>query len=342
MDVKKKNRNASAAAFGWRFQVNAALVLFIKNIENAVSVRVEGKNQDIEIKLIDDSYIYGQAKARATNDPGYRSAHRFKEAMPTLMDNYKEGNSSLLYYVTNDEFPFGKTYKYAMFGDDSLYSYRELPTDLQSFVKDVAYENGFEEGNLDQFFVCVIGFYGDDSSTRLRIVRRYIEKLIADLGIQNKGRINFDLLRNIWGTMLEENSSELDLDITIEKEKFVWPIIVNVCNASEDDSYFEQEDDDFAQDVIAQYNEIINSSNQRFSFVTKVMSDFSDYKATYAEGNRRTIKESFGDAYWGRYRDELGLADLDEEVAEVLIKLILRKIICRSSIIQNIKGGVGL
>ena len=36
------NRNASASAFGWDFQANAALVLMLENIKNAKSVRVEG------------------------------------------------------------------------------------------------------------------------------------------------------------------------------------------------------------------------------------------------------------------------------------------------------------
>lgn len=42
------NRNASASAFGWEFQTNAAIVLFIRNIEEARSLRVEGAHEDIE------------------------------------------------------------------------------------------------------------------------------------------------------------------------------------------------------------------------------------------------------------------------------------------------------
>ena len=44
-------RNASASAFGWDFQVNAAIVLMLENIADAEFVRVEGETEDIEITL---------------------------------------------------------------------------------------------------------------------------------------------------------------------------------------------------------------------------------------------------------------------------------------------------
>ena len=42
-----KNHNAAASAFGWEFQVNAAMVLFIRNLPEAASVIVEGACDDI-------------------------------------------------------------------------------------------------------------------------------------------------------------------------------------------------------------------------------------------------------------------------------------------------------
>lgn len=52
MTPKKTNRNASPTAFGWRFQVNAALVLFVKNIENASSLRVEEKAKTFKLRFL--------------------------------------------------------------------------------------------------------------------------------------------------------------------------------------------------------------------------------------------------------------------------------------------------
>ena len=55
--------NASSTAFGWEFQSNAAIVLMLKNIKNALSVKVEGSTEDIEIALDNGNMIFSQAKS---------------------------------------------------------------------------------------------------------------------------------------------------------------------------------------------------------------------------------------------------------------------------------------
>ena len=56
------DRNASPSAFGWDFQVNAAILLMLENIREADKVRVEGADEDIEITLKDKTKIYFQVK----------------------------------------------------------------------------------------------------------------------------------------------------------------------------------------------------------------------------------------------------------------------------------------
>jgi hypothetical protein len=58
-----KSTNASASAFGWDFQSNAAIMLMLKNIKVATAVKVEGKTEDIEITLDNGNTIYSQTKA---------------------------------------------------------------------------------------------------------------------------------------------------------------------------------------------------------------------------------------------------------------------------------------
>ena len=50
-NTRISNSNASASAFGWDFQANAAILLMLENIENAKSIKVEGRTEDIEITL---------------------------------------------------------------------------------------------------------------------------------------------------------------------------------------------------------------------------------------------------------------------------------------------------
>ena len=58
-----KSRRANAVLLGFDFQVNAAIVLMIENIEDLKSLRLEGNYEDIEIELENNQYILAQAKA---------------------------------------------------------------------------------------------------------------------------------------------------------------------------------------------------------------------------------------------------------------------------------------
>ena len=45
-----KSRRANAVLFGFDFQRNAAIILMLENIKELQSIRLESKNEDIELK----------------------------------------------------------------------------------------------------------------------------------------------------------------------------------------------------------------------------------------------------------------------------------------------------
>ena len=57
------NRRANATVFGFDFQINAAIVLMLKNIQELKSLKLEGDYEDIELELENGSYILAQAKS---------------------------------------------------------------------------------------------------------------------------------------------------------------------------------------------------------------------------------------------------------------------------------------
>lgn len=57
------NRRANAVLFGFDFQINAAIILMLENIKDLQSVRLESKNEDIELTLANGQKILAQAKA---------------------------------------------------------------------------------------------------------------------------------------------------------------------------------------------------------------------------------------------------------------------------------------
>ena len=50
-DIIDFNNDASASSFGWNFQVNAGIFLFLHYIREAEDFKIESKLQDIEITL---------------------------------------------------------------------------------------------------------------------------------------------------------------------------------------------------------------------------------------------------------------------------------------------------
>ncbi len=342
MEVEAISRNASASARGWDFQANAAIVLFIRNIRNVREIRVEGELDDIELFLNDGTKLYAQAKARTTANPGDGSSTRFRDALKTLADDLKEEDCAQILYVTNDEYPFGRKHKLAMFGDDSLFRYDELPDGVRLYIKKAATTVGIKDESLELFSVCIVGFYGDDDDTRYRVVHQYVDKLISDLKLNRYGSVDSQSLRRTWDYMLSKNAANQNTGIRVDKETFVWPIVYALCEVSSDEKVFEDYDYDFQEEVLAQYRRVVTEHSNRFSLVTKIMSDFNDYRHLHIGMTRREIKKEFIREYWRNYEDEIGTNDVDDETSAVLIGLILQKVINKHDVIKKIKREVNL
>ena len=107
---KNSNSNASAAAFGWDFQTNAAILLTIENIQHAKSIKVEAQTEDIEIKLENNNIIYSQAKSQIDITSTVNLMKKLKESIRTLNNAYNNGDAESLIYITNHPNPFNDKY----------------------------------------------------------------------------------------------------------------------------------------------------------------------------------------------------------------------------------------
>ena len=106
-----RSSNASSSAGGWEFQSNAAIMLMLKNIENASKVKVEGDTEDIEITFSNGKMLLSQAKA-VTNPDDYSNVRKKLEAgLRTLNSSAKLENVEQLVFVTNSPNPFSKLFK---------------------------------------------------------------------------------------------------------------------------------------------------------------------------------------------------------------------------------------
>ena len=91
-----EDNDASASAFGWRFQENAGIFLFLECIDTAQSLAIETRHQDIEL-IFNDRAIYAQAKAlQDINKTGTENA-KFRDAVVSLAKTIINPQDSLLY-----------------------------------------------------------------------------------------------------------------------------------------------------------------------------------------------------------------------------------------------------
>lgn len=341
-EEKAVNRNASFSEFGWEFQTNAAIVLFIRNIEDADSVRVEGAHEDIEINLSDGTIIYAQAKARLGNEPDEGSTGRLDGALKTLADDMKQGNYRELIYVTNDDYPFGKTHDVSDLHGGGMLAFAELPSAVQDYVKEKGSVYGINDDAYEAMSVSVIGFYGGNHENRHKHIRAEIQDLLVRLKLNRHTEVNDGQLRDQWGIMMQENAGTRDTDIIVSKEDFVWPVIVMLCKVDGDDRDFEEFDEEDVQDIIREYSATINYHTQKFEFVTKVSTDFDAYQSVNS-GKRREQRTAFIDARWKDYVDILGLGEIgDGETREIVARTIMRKVLRRKDVIKTVKEGVNL
>lgn len=102
--MKAINRNASASAFGWQFQINIAIYLMIKYFGKFKEMKIEGEKEDIEISLNNRKKIYAQAKSKQNINDGDTSSYstKLRKALESLSD-VNDNDSENLIYISNLE-----------------------------------------------------------------------------------------------------------------------------------------------------------------------------------------------------------------------------------------------
>ncbi|HDM8850188.1 TPA: hypothetical protein P0Q71_002678, partial [Staphylococcus aureus] len=73
-----------SSIFGWHFQINSAIVYFIKYIKDIKSIRIEGKDEDIELLLFNEKKILIQAKSYSKLGKDSKALEKLETGLNTL------------------------------------------------------------------------------------------------------------------------------------------------------------------------------------------------------------------------------------------------------------------
>lgn len=331
------SRNASYTLFGWDFQINAAIFIFLKNLKDIDKVRLEGRLEDIEFIKKDKSKVFAQAKSIYRYDDYTNVIANLKSALKSLDEaQEKDPLCNEVIYVTNTPNPFKKDMGF--FSGVSNTNYDGLPDSCKAIVDSIITESSLNSLNTQQFSIQVIPFHGDNLDNRYKYIKELVNEFLANLGLPTSGFAPF-LLR-VWHNEIFKNGTIPNTEIHIKKSELIWPLVFLVTDQVSDDWLSQELDEGVYEEVKSKYRNIISNATDRFETYTKVVSDFRDFAF---RGNNREKIIKFLSESWETYKSEIDTNNMLSDVEqEYVIKIVLHKIIVKKDYISKIKMGAGL
>lgn len=329
-----RSSNATASAFGWEFQSNAAIMLMLKNIEEASKVKVKGESEDVEITFSNGKMLMAQAKSVMSPDDISFVISKLEAALKTLNKASETANVEQLIYVTNSPNPFNDvTTMYKFSSPLNMVPFSELPASCQRAIGDICSTNGYSV-DTSMLMVCVMQFHGESEDERYKVLQSLTTEFLNSLGVD---KVSASQMLSLWQNSFRVNASQRTSIIT--KESMVWPIIAIQCEVRETDAELEDYDESDVAEVLQKYRAVINNNSERFEFVSKVLSDFNDF---YPAMKSRERVGRFISERWEQYKNDFDLKNADSTTEEIVICLTLSKILKSRRVIAEIKGKVKL
>lgn len=369
------SNDASASVFGYLFQAKVALWLFLRNIKDAKSVKVETKNQDIEI-IFDDRTDFIQVKAQQSYSTNDNARQKLKAAIISLSRTVSSGNDKLV-YVNNFKTPL-------LINDDlqirmGLCSYNNLSSEQKEIVN-----NCFSEiiTSLDDDINKIkqkkaIGNTAKDdfSINKLNTVKRLIsgfdkEKLmfgniypcsereensllseigyiLANLGINIDGSIVLKNIYDDWIKILTVSEQIRDIQINkarklITKEVFSWSIASETLNENFNydrmvELHVLRQIHSYDKQRVCKLVEDGLFDLENWIICNKIINEFTEF----CDNNKNKYDYDFINSCWSKYLDDLSPDDEEDDVREALARYKIYQIVNKQRVIIDIQKKVG-
>lgn len=329
--------NASDSIFGWDFQINAAIVLMLEDIENVQKVRVEGRTEDIEITLTDGEFVFSQAKALSDPSSTKNVRKKLADGLGTLNQAAKQSGVCKLIYITNAYDPLADKKSMPSFYGQSRKPYASLTDSAKKVIDNILTKENYNDIDKSKLFVYTLPFE-NDLNDRYKVVIEKVKDFIASIKSNLSGSAQ-DVL-DIWQQQLFENATLHDTAIVLTKKDIMWPLIVVMCDDGFRANPFSEDFDDGIYDEISsKYKSFISCKCQKFTFATRVLSDYQNY-VSVKTGNDRIIE--FINNQWSTYLDEFTSDGNTEELLNRLVKIILFQLLRQRYLINEVKKKVKL
>ena len=369
-NVCQFDNDASASSFGWNFQTNAGIFLFLKYMPEVTDIKIESKSQDIEMTLGHDRKVFAQAKSSQDYTAIKDQKEKFKDAIISLARNPYEGNQ--LIYISNIPDTFKSV---PNFFDNSIIAYndclvglkKEIDETILSISKSISQKiknetkpkkiaklkqikskvKNFHKENL--YISTIYPYYGNDQNRYIKISDTVLSFLTDTIGLPREDAIAIKQhLLEHWQLYFEHNSTIKDNNNCkrISKEDFTWPIVAFLVdgNFPDIDSCLTFLPDSAIKNEVARImNDPKSFYHERYEFSNRVLQRYALFKK---EILGKTIKQPelvFIKKYGHEFINEFTmLGNGDTELIEYLTKVFLYKILANNRHVKKVCTAVGV
>ena len=326
--------NAVGSIFGWDFQINAAILLFLREPDKIIKLRVEGVKQDIEIYK-ENQIDYAQCKSILKAGDYSNVSKNYKSALESLNRAIATTpNCESLIFVTNTDKPFGCD-RNTFFGYTWI-EYKELPPESAKKIQTTIKNNNFTQIDTAKLKVCVIPFISNDFQTRYRCINERVNSFLNQIDIDVACS---EELMMVWQQMLLHNATQSPEDICLTKEDLIWPLIVILMEKSNYDWLQDEMDEALQNAVTTKYKKLISFCENKIQLCFEVMHDYDTFSNVLKQSEK--IK-TFVNEKWLCYVDKIAKDMQNAEEREMVTKIILYRILRRHIDIEKIKLAVNM
>ena len=332
------DRRASKVLFGFDFQINAAIVLMLENINDLEFLRLESDLEDIDLTLSNGQHILAQAKAVVNGSTDFQNVRRnLQKALTSLSEACQSADAKQLILITNSLNPFKDEASRQLIWGPTRRNFSTLPPSAQTIITEYL-ANIPNSLDTDKFTVQVLPFETDDDDERYKAVMQAIDNFIGGLRLNIPG-LGKRLL-DTWHWEIFTNGTKSDSAIRLNKKSIIWPIMVIATDVENcDDDFLNQFDPAEYEEIVHHYKETIDNCCERIEFFTRVLYDFSTFDPS-KKGVERIL--AFVEQTWANYQNEFAIPGIDAQTQEGLAKIVLYSIVRRRYTIEKIKRGVNL
>ena len=336
MSEKDINRNASPSAFGWIFQVGAGITLMLENIKDFTSLKMEGKDDDIELSF-NEGKLFAQAKSVTQIGDQRSASSNLKGALDVFKDDYKKSkanNCSAIgfIYVSNIINPLSSKLDSA-FSYGHTYDFSSLsPEDKQTIIDKLG-----DDFPVDRIKIKIIRFFGEGDNKWDDVKEKISEFLRNSIDDPSYNQRLLDSWIADFITNCADKPDE-QKELSLSKKEIILPVIILVIENTVSESKFSKVSDyDNFDELKKKYRTVLYKKECDYNFVSSIIADYmSERKA-----NSNINCYDYVNKYWGRYTKYFETI-LNIEEKESLTKLSVLSILLQRSKIEGIRKEANL